>query len=158
MCAYALWGLGNHTAHKFAQTRRSLAISNTTGWRFPNTELDTFSGSHNNYELCLEPFLILFRSSLLVFTLKMYDKFRNVLWKISSSMSAFEFTSGVVFVVILSCVLSVVTNYFNISEHALSLESSVVLNGHGKILLQIMSWRYCVQVANVMPFPLSADN
>ncbi|XP_058268119.1 rhomboid domain-containing protein 2 [Hemibagrus wyckioides] len=65
----------------------------------------------------------------------MRDRFRNVLWKISSFVSAFEFTSGVVFVVTLSCVLSIVTNYCNISEHALSLESSVLLNGHVHRLL-----------------------
>lgn len=70
------------------------------------------------------------------FTVKMCDRFCNALRKISSFVSGFEFTSGVVFVVTLSCVLSVVSNYFNISGHALSLDSSVLLKGHGKILLQ----------------------
>ncbi|KAK3550112.1 hypothetical protein QTP86_020673 [Hemibagrus guttatus] len=65
----------------------------------------------------------------------MRDRFRNVLWKISSFVSAFEFTSGVVFVVTLSCVLSIVTNYCNIPGHALSLESSVFLSGHVHRLL-----------------------
>lgn len=65
----------------------------------------------------------------------MRGRFRDGLWKIYSFVSAFEFTSGVVFVVTLSCVLSIVTNHFNISGHTLSLESSVVLNGHVHKLL-----------------------
>lgn len=64
----------------------------------------------------------------------MRDRFRNVLRTISSFVSSFEFTTGVVFVIAVSCVLSIVANQFSISVHALSLESSVVLNGHGKIL------------------------
>lgn len=84
--------------------------------------------------------------------MKMRGRFRDGLWKIYSFVSAFEFTSGVVFVVTLSCVLSIVTNHFNISGHTLSLESSVVLNGHGKILLQNMLYRmHCTQVTNITP-------
>ncbi|KAK2823367.1 hypothetical protein Q7C36_019967 [Tachysurus vachellii] len=65
----------------------------------------------------------------------MRDRFYNVLLKISSFVSAFEFTSGVVFVVTLSCVFSIVTNHLNISVHALSLDSSVLINGHVHRLL-----------------------
>lgn len=65
----------------------------------------------------------------------MCGRFRILSRKVSSFVSAFELTSGVALVVTLSCVLSIVTNHLNIAGHALSLESSAVLNGNGNILL-----------------------
>ncbi|KAM9456326.1 rhomboid domain-containing protein 2 [Clarias gariepinus] len=65
----------------------------------------------------------------------MCGRFRILSRKVSSFVSAFELTSGVAIVVTLSCVLSIVTNHLNIAGHALSLESSAVLNGNVHKLL-----------------------
>ncbi|XP_046717055.1 rhomboid domain-containing protein 2 isoform X2 [Silurus meridionalis] len=99
----------------------------------------------------LSDFVLVNERYVIVFTVKMCDRFRNILWKFSSFVPAFEFTSGVGFVVTLSCVLSIVANHFNISAHALSLESSVVLNGHVHKLLT-----YCFYHKDVGHLFLSA--
>lgn len=78
----------------------------------------------------------------------MREMIRNVLWTISNFVSSFEFTTGLVFVVALSCVLSIVTNHFSVSTHALSLDSSVVLNGDGKIGSLNISWMHWAQTTN----------
>ncbi|XP_072514860.1 rhomboid domain-containing protein 2 [Salminus brasiliensis] len=54
---------------------------------------------------------------------------------VSQAVSALEFTSGIVFVVAVSSVLNIVTNYLDISSHLLSLESSLLLNIHVHKLL-----------------------
>ena len=59
----------------------------------------------------------------------------KALQSVSRAVSDVEVTGGVVLTVLVSCGLSLVTGYLNISAQSLSLESSLVLSGHGKALL-----------------------
>lgn len=43
-----------------------------------------------------------------------------------------ELNCGIVIVVVVSCVLSVLAHHFDVSEHLFSLDSNVVIKGHGK--------------------------
>ncbi|XP_026862265.2 rhomboid domain-containing protein 2 [Electrophorus electricus] len=60
----------------------------------------------------------------------MRKTFSRGLQKFSNFVSALEFTSGIALVVVVSCALSIVANYLNISPDFLSLESSLLLSGH----------------------------
>lgn len=60
-----------------------------------------------------------------------------------------ELTCGIVIVVVVSCVLSVVTHQFDVSEHLLSLDSNAVIKGHGKSFLQRVNHKNTVMFSKL---------
>ncbi|XP_030648144.1 rhomboid domain-containing protein 2 [Chanos chanos] len=60
----------------------------------------------------------------------MKNTVQSMFRKFVNSVTGLEFTSGVAIVVAVSCLLYIITSYFNTSEYTFSLGSSVFLNGH----------------------------
>ncbi|KAI7793727.1 putative rhomboid domain-containing protein 2, partial [Triplophysa rosa] len=76
---------------------------------------------------------------------------KNWRQKFADFLPDVELTCGIVVVVVVSCVLSVVTHHFDVSEHFFSLDSNAVIKGHVYKLIT-----YCLYHKNMTSFFLNA--
>ncbi|XP_055064017.2 rhomboid domain-containing protein 2 [Misgurnus anguillicaudatus] len=81
----------------------------------------------------------------------MHTTFKNWRQKFADFVPDVELTCGIVAVIALSCILSVLTNFLDISEHFFSLESSAILKGHVYKL-----FTYCLYPKNMTNLFLNA--
>ncbi|XP_051973095.1 rhomboid domain-containing protein 2-like [Xyrauchen texanus] len=81
----------------------------------------------------------------------MHNTFKNWKHKFADLAPDFDVTCGIAVVIVLSCVLSVLTYYSDISDNFFSLESSDVLGGHVYKL-----FTYCLYHKNMTGLVLSA--
>lgn len=81
----------------------------------------------------------------------MHTSFKNWRQKFAEFVPDVELTCGIVIVVVVSCVLSVLTNHYDVSEHFFSLDSNAVIKGHVYKL-----FTYCLYHKNITTLFLNA--
>lgn len=83
----------------------------------------------------------------------MHATFKNWRQKFADFVPEIELTCGIGVVIALSCTLSVLTNFLDISEHFFSLESSAIVKGHGKRFFTNYNVR---SQTNTVAYPLTS--